>query len=110
MMNTDSPIQPDADNFTADAQPATPSAAPQFGGYEARVLKALAKGDAQKTMSLSEIAHALDPDQWQAMITPTRAAIKGLARAGHVILYRKGKPADPNEIKGVYRVGLPRHD
>lgn len=82
MMNTDFPTQTDADHLAANAQPATPSAAPQFSGYEARVLKALAKGDAQKTMSLSEIAHALDPDQWQAMITPTLRRHQGVGARG----------------------------
>lgn len=108
MMNTDSPDtkNPSDEATGADAQ----QSAPQFAGYEARVMKALAKGGVLKTMSLSELAHALDPAAWQALIAPTRAAIKGLARAGHIVLYRKGKPVDPNEIKGVYRVGLPRHD
>lgn len=104
MMDTDSPNPANADRNAAHAN------APIPAGFEARVLKALAKGDAHKTMSLSEIAHAIDPAAWQAAIAPTRAAIKALARAGHVILYRKGKPVDPDEIKGVYRVGLPRHD
>jgi len=26
------------------------------------------------------------------------------------VIYRKGKPADPNDFRGVYRLGLPRHD
>jgi hypothetical protein len=26
------------------------------------------------------------------------------------VIYRKGKPVDPNDFRGVYRLGLPRHD
>jgi hypothetical protein len=33
-----------------------------------------------------------------------------LARAGRLVVYRKGKPADPNDFRGVYRIGLPRGD
>ena len=33
-----------------------------------------------------------------------------LALAGRLVIYRKGKPADPTDFRGVYRLGLPRHD
>lgn len=36
-----------------------------------------------------------------------RNAAIGLARAGKVIIYRKGEPADPEKFRGVYRIGLP---
>jgi hypothetical protein len=33
-----------------------------------------------------------------------------LAKQGRIVIYRKGRPADPDEFRGVYRLGLPRHD
>jgi len=33
-----------------------------------------------------------------------------LADAGRIVIYRKGKPADPHDFRGVYRLGLPRSD
>ena len=30
-----------------------------------------------------------------------------LARAGRLVIFRKGKPADPEDFRGVYRLGLP---
>ncbi|MCH2458586.1 MAG: DUF3253 domain-containing protein [Henriciella sp.] len=30
-----------------------------------------------------------------------------LADAGQIAIYRKGKPVDPHDFKGVYRLGLP---
>ena len=36
-------------------------------------------------------------------------AIK-LALAGRLVTDRKGKPVDPHDFKGVYRLGLPRPD
>ncbi len=32
------------------------------------------------------------------------------AVAGRLVIYRKGKPADPSDFRGVYRLGLPRQD
>ena len=34
----------------------------------------------------------------------------GSRLAGRLVIYRKGKPVDPNDFKGVYRLGLPRQD
>jgi hypothetical protein len=36
-----------------------------------------------------------------------RNAAIGLARAGKIVIYRKGEPADPEDFRGVYRLGLP---
>jgi len=38
-----------------------------------------------------------------------RAAIS-LADEGRIVIYRKGKPVDPHNFKGVYRIGLPYSD
>jgi hypothetical protein len=38
-----------------------------------------------------------------------RVAVR-LALDGRLVIYRKGKPVDPNDFKGVYRLGLPRQD
>jgi len=38
-----------------------------------------------------------------------RAAVR-LALAGRLVIYRKGKPVDPADFKGVYRLGLPRQE
>ena len=36
-----------------------------------------------------------------------RNAAIGLARAEKIIIYRKGEPADPEDFRGIYRLGLP---
>jgi hypothetical protein len=78
---------------------------------ETTILRLLAERGAGKTMSPTEAATALTigPDWHLAMPPVRRAAIK-LALAGSIVIYRKGKPADPHDFKGVYRLGLPRHD
>jgi len=63
------------------------------------------------TLSAPEIAHAMAPDgDWHGLLMPIRRAAVTLALAGRLVIYRKGKPADPNDFRGVYRLGLPRHD
>ncbi|RTL50253.1 MAG: DUF3253 domain-containing protein [Bradyrhizobiaceae bacterium] len=64
-----------------------------------------------KTLSAPEIAHALQREgDWHGLLVPIRRAAVTLAQSGRLIIYRKGKPADPDDFRGVYRLGLPRHD
>ncbi|MEW6642815.1 MAG: DUF3253 domain-containing protein [Pseudomonadota bacterium] len=64
-----------------------------------------------KTLSAPEIAHAIAGDgDWHELLVPIRRAAVTLAQAGRLVIYRKGKPVDPNDFRGVYRLGLPRHD
>jgi hypothetical protein len=66
---------------------------------------------ASGTLSAPEIAHAMLPDgDWHALLLPIRRAAVALAQAGRLVIYRKGKPADPGDFRGVYRLGLPRQD
>jgi hypothetical protein len=63
------------------------------------------------TLSAPEIAHAIAPEgDWHGLLMPIRRAAVALAQAGRLVIYRKGKPADPNDFRGVYRIGLPRQD
>lgn len=67
----------------------------------------------EKTICPSEAARKLsgpDPDLWGALMPQIRKAAVNLAREGHVVIYRKGKAITPEELKGVYRIGLPRAD
>lgn len=77
---------------------------------ESALLETLAKST-EKTLSAPEIAQALSPDAgWHDLIAPIRIAAVNLARDGRLVIYRKGKPVDPNDFRGVYRLGLPRQD
>lgn len=77
---------------------------------ETALLAALGRA-AGKTLSAPELAQEIaDEGDWHELITPIRRAAVKLALDGRLVIYRKGKPADPNDFKGVYRLGLPRHD
>jgi hypothetical protein len=74
------------------------------------VLNALTNSG-EKTLSAQEIARlVVADDSWPGLLVPIRRAAVELALAGRLVIYRKGKPVDPADFKGVYRLGLPRHD
>ena len=47
---------------------------------------------------------------WRHWLSHVRTAAVGMARKGELVIYRKGKPADPDDFRGVYRLGLPRSE
>jgi hypothetical protein len=77
---------------------------------QAAILDALTRAGADKTLSATDIAHAIGGDTWHDLLHPIRRAAVALAQAGRLVIYRKGKPVDPDDFKGVYRIGLPRQD
>jgi hypothetical protein len=80
------------------------------GSLDEAILAVLARAGA-KTLSAPEIAHAIAAeDDWHGLLVPIRRTAVTLAQAGRLVIYRKGRPADPNDFRGVYRLGLPRHD
>ena len=83
---------------------------PQAIALEESILDVLMRVGAG-TLSAPEIAHAIAADgDWHGLLMPIRRAAVALAQAGRLVIYRKGKPADPNDFRGVYRLGLPRQD
>ena len=44
---------------------------------------------------------------WRDLIGRVRRVAVRLAKAGTIVIYRKGKPVDPDDFRGVYRLGLP---
>lgn len=44
---------------------------------------------------------------WHHLMQPARRAAVDLARDGRAVILRKGKPADPDDFRGVYRITLP---
>lgn len=85
----------------------TESPAPSL---ETSLLETLARASG-KTLSAPEVAQAMSgEDSWHDLLMPIRRTAVKLAVDGRLVIYRKGKPVDPNDFRGVYRLGLPRHD
>lgn len=63
-----------------------------------------------KTICPSEVARALGgphPDGWGPLMNPIRRAAVALMKEGRVLIRRKGRPVDPDDFRGVYRIGPP---
>ena len=78
---------------------------------EGAILRLLAEAGAGKTVSPTDAARILvTGTEWHLAMPPIRRAAVKLALAGRIVILRKGKPVDPNDFKGVYRLALPRQD
>ena len=74
------------------------------------ILEMLASRDAGKTICPSEVARAIagqDEKQWRLLMKPIRAEAVRLAGEGRLTIRRKGKIVDPENFKGIYRIGYP---
>jgi hypothetical protein len=85
-------------------------------GLEDVILELCAAKEPGKSIDPTEAARAFatqrgeDDLAWRRWLTHVRAAAIGLARQGRLVIYRKGKPVDPEDFRGVYRLGLPRSE
>ena len=79
---------------------------------EATMLRLVAERGADKTVCPSEVARALGgpgPEDWRRLMQPVRRVAVRLAAEGRVAILRGGAPvADPETLRGIYRLGLPR--
>ncbi|KQP50504.1 MULTISPECIES: DUF3253 domain-containing protein [unclassified Methylobacterium] len=69
---------------------------------------------ADKTVCPSEVARALGgphPEGWSPLMQPVRRAAVALVKQGRIAILRKGRPVDdPDDFRGIYRLGLPVAD
>lgn len=81
------------------------------------ILALLAAGDPGQSVSLMDAARAYadirrrpkdGPDLWRRYMNAVRQQARHLARQGRIEILRKGKPLDPNDVKGVVRLRLPQ--
>jgi Protein of unknown function (DUF3253) len=89
------------------------AARPDAQDIETVLLRLLAERGPGKSLDPTEAARALGgahPDQWGPLMQPIRKVAVALAEQGRLVILRKGKPADPRDFKGVYRLATPRLD
>ncbi|MGL5446019.1 MAG: DUF3253 domain-containing protein [Rhabdaerophilum sp.] len=80
---------------------------------EETLLKLAGETGSAKSFCPSEVARALGgshPDAWGPLMQPVRRVAVRLALEGRITILRKGKPADPHDFRGVYRLSLPRSE
>jgi hypothetical protein len=77
---------------------------------EREILRLVSERGAAKTLAPMDVARSLagdHPDGWGPVMPAIRRAAVRLMKAGQIVIYRKGRPVDPDDFKGVYRIGLP---
>ena len=77
---------------------------------EETMLRLAAERGAGKTICPSEVARALGgphPDGWGPLMQPVRREAVRLAHEGRIAILRKGRPVDPDDFRGIYRLALP---
>ena len=80
---------------------------------EPALLRLIAERGAQRTVCPSEVARAGGgdhPDGWGPLMQPVRRLAVRLMKEGRVLILRRGRPVDPDDFKGVYRLSLPPED
>lgn len=75
---------------------------------EAAILGILAGRDPGKTICPSEAARRLDPDHWRRLMSPVRETAKSMVRQGRLEIRRRGETIEPEDVRGVIRLALPR--
>ena len=77
---------------------------------ETTLLGMLERRGPGKTLDPSEVARELGgskPDGWSPYMPAIRRVAVRLAKAERLVILRKGRPVDPDDFRGVYRLGLP---
>jgi hypothetical protein len=74
---------------------------------ETAIFDLLAKVPAGKSISPEEVARAVEPERWRRLLGHVRTVAVGLAKQDRLVITRHGKPADPADFRGVYRLKLP---
>lgn len=61
------------------------------------------------TEAAKAAAHEAGGDDlaWRDLLARVRRVAVRLAKAGTIVIYRKGRPVDPDNFRGVIRLGLP---
>ena len=83
----------------------------QDRALEAAILDLLAARGRDKTICPSEAARAVaapatDPETWQPLMEPARAAARRLVAAGRILITQGGHTVDPSTAKGPIRLRL----
>lgn len=76
---------------------------------DATLLALAAARGAGKTICPSEAARALagpDPQAWSRLMPAVRRSAVELMKAGRLVILRKGRPVDPDNFRGIYRIAL----
>jgi hypothetical protein len=73
---------------------------------ESAIMELLSRRGPGKTICPSDAARLLNPDVWQELMEPARAAARRLAEEGRIVITQRGKIIDPAHAKGPIRLKI----
>lgn len=97
------------DAFACPAAESSPRQSPAIETVIADLCRELRAG---RTICPTDAAKAYasirgeDELGWRSHLHDVRRAAVKLALSGKLVIYRKGKPVDPEHFRGVYRLGM----
>ena len=73
---------------------------------ESTILELLSRRGPRKTICPSDAARFLNPNAWQELMEPTRAAARRLVAEGRIVITQRGKIVDPAHAQGAIRLRI----
>lgn len=62
-----------------------------------------------KTIGPDQVAKDVSKENWRSLLNEVRRIARSLASDDKLAITRKGKKVDPDDFKGVYRIGRADH-
>ena len=70
----------------------------------ATLLRLAAERGPAKSLCPTDVARAVSAEEWRPLLGAVRKVAADLARQGKIEILRKGKPINPNDMRGVIRL------
>ncbi len=88
-----------------------PARLPEEGVVEQAILQMAGEAGPASSVAPTEVAQKVFSEaDWQRALPVVRRVALRLAREGRLVLLRKGKMVAPEELRGVYRLAVPRDE
>jgi hypothetical protein len=68
------------------------------------MLRIAAERGPEKSLCPTDVARAVSAEDWRPLLGAVRKVAADLARQGKIEILRKGKPINPDEMRGVIRL------
>lgn len=70
----------------------------------ATLLRLAAERGPAKSLCPTDVARAVSAEEWRPLLGAVRKVAADLARQGKIEILRKGKPINPDDMRGVIRL------
>ena len=68
------------------------------------LLRIAAERGPEKSLCPTDVARAVSAENWRPVLSAVRKVAADLARQGKIEILRKGKPINPDDMRGVVRL------